>query len=76
MLVTADALMYQWADTTRMARGLGIAAPKSRQASVYRLWSRAFIGVPWPRNAAGIVDAIGVVTNPSTSVISARGDPP
>ena len=32
--VTAVALMYQWADTTRMARGRGTAAPKARHASV------------------------------------------
>ena len=38
MAVTAVALMYQWADTTRMARGRGMAvpktAPKARQACV------------------------------------------
>ena len=44
--VTAVALMYQCADTTRMARGLGVAAPKARQAWVYRFCSRAFIGFP------------------------------
>src|SRR3954452_8056322 len=54
MAVTAVALMYQWADTTRIARGRGTAAPKARQAWVYRLSSRAFIGLPWPRKAAGI----------------------
>src|SRR4051812_8371306 len=54
MAVTAVALMYQWADTTRIARGRGTAAPKARQAWVYRLSSSAFIGLPWPRKAAGI----------------------
>ena len=44
--VTAEALMYQCADTTRMARGRGTSAPNARHASVYRLWSSAFIGVP------------------------------
>jgi hypothetical protein len=52
--VTAVALMYQCAETTRMARGFGTAAPNARQASVYRLVSRAFIGLPCPMNAAGI----------------------
>ncbi len=34
MAVTAVALMYQWADTTRMARGRGTEAPNAAQASV------------------------------------------
>ena len=34
MPVTADALIYQWADTTRIASGRGVSAPKARQASV------------------------------------------
>ena len=46
MAVTAVALMYQWADTTRIARGRGMAAANWRQASVKRLCSRAFIGLP------------------------------
>jgi PPOX class probable F420-dependent enzyme len=54
MAVTAVALMYQWADTTRMARGSGTAAPKAAHASVYRLCSRAFMGLPCPMKAAGI----------------------
>ena len=53
--------MYQCAETTRIARGRGIRDPNTRHDSVYRLWSRAFIGVPWPKNAAGIALA------PSTS---------
>src|SRR5215213_3132489 len=44
--VTAVALMYQCADTTRMARGLGTERPNARQAVVYRLVSSAFIGLP------------------------------
>src|SRR5581483_1712344 len=55
--VTAVALMYQCALTTRMARGRGTARPNARQAWVYRLSSRAFIGLPCPKNAAGIVRA-------------------
>ncbi|GIJ29946.1 hypothetical protein Vqi01_51080 [Micromonospora qiuiae] len=54
MAVTAVAPMYQWADTTRIARGRGTDCPKARQADVYRLSSSAFIGLPWPKNTAGI----------------------
>ena len=32
--VTAVALTYQWAETTRIARGLGTLAPNVRQAEV------------------------------------------
>ena len=32
--VTAVALMYQWAETTRIARGRGTERPNVRQASV------------------------------------------
>ena len=53
MAVTAVALMYQWADTMRMARGRGIDAPNAAHASLYRLRSRAFIGLPCPKNTAG-----------------------
>ena len=52
--VTAEALIYQWAEATRIARGRGTLAPKALHASVYRLRSSAFIGLPWPRKAAGM----------------------
>ena len=52
--VTAVACTYQCAETTRIARGRGTAAPNARQASVYRFFSSAFIGLPWPKNAAGM----------------------
>src|SRR3954469_11117827 len=52
--VTAVACTYQCADTMRIARGRGTACPNARQASVYRFFSRAFIGLPWPKNAAGM----------------------
>jgi hypothetical protein len=52
--VTAVALMYQCALTTRMARGRGTASPKDFHAEVYRFTSTAFIGFPCPKNAAGI----------------------
>src|SRR3954467_12615656 len=52
--VTAVACTYPCADTTRIARGRGTASPKTRQASVYRFFSSAFIGLPWPKNAAGM----------------------
>jgi hypothetical protein len=42
-----------------MARGRGTERPKIRHASVYRLDSKAFIGFPWPKNAAGIVESCG-----------------
>jgi hypothetical protein len=34
MAVTAVALMYQWADTTTMARGRGTDRPKAAHAAV------------------------------------------
>jgi hypothetical protein len=34
MAVTAVALVYQWAETTSTASGLGTEAPKVRQVSV------------------------------------------
>jgi hypothetical protein len=46
--------MYQCAETTRIARGRGTACPNDRHAEVYRLTSRAFIGLPCPKNAAGM----------------------
>src|SRR5919202_5163591 len=58
--VTAVALMYQCALITRMARGRGTACPNACHAAVYRLTSRAFIGLPWPKNAAGITCPGGV----------------
>ena len=38
-------------ETTRIARGRGMLAPNVRHASVYRLRSSAFMGLPWPKNA-------------------------
>ena len=52
--VTATVGTYQCAETIRMARGRGKEAPMARQASVYRLRSSAFMGLPWPRKAAGM----------------------
>jgi hypothetical protein len=46
MAVTAVPSMYQWADTQRIARGVGTRAPKAAQASVKRLGSMAFMGEP------------------------------
>jgi hypothetical protein len=53
MAVTALALMYQCAETARMARGRSRAAPRARQLSVYRLRSSVFIGLPCPMKIAG-----------------------
>src|SRR4029453_15383314 len=52
--VTAVALMYQCADTTRMARGRGTERPNARHAEVYRLLASGFIGLPCPKKAAGM----------------------
>src|SRR5215471_16852432 len=52
--VTAVAFTYQCAETTRMARGRGMLLPKLRHAVEYRLISSAFIGLPCPKNTAGI----------------------
>src|SRR3954471_15163595 len=52
--VIAVACTYQWAETTRIARGRGTDWPNARQASVYRFFSSAFIGFPCPKNAAGM----------------------
>src|SRR5512141_150638 len=54
MAVIAVACTYQCADTTRIARGRGTDSPNARQAAVYRFFSSAFIGFPWPKNAAGM----------------------
>src|ERR1700733_4460441 len=58
--VTAVPSTYQWAEITRMARGLGTLAPRLRQAVVKRLDSIAFIGLPWPRNAEGIREGVAM----------------
>jgi hypothetical protein len=54
MAVTAVNPTYHCAETTRIARGRGTLAPKARHADVYRFVSSAFIGLPCPRNAAGM----------------------
>ena len=53
MAVTAVMLTYQWAEIDRMALASPSEAPNSAQAAVQRLVSRAFMGLPWPRKAAG-----------------------
>src|SRR5690606_1442018 len=55
MPVTAVAPKYQWADTTRSARGRGKCCPNARQASVKSLRSSAFMGLPCPMNSTGIL---------------------
>src|SRR2546421_12023991 len=65
--------MYQCALTTRMARGRGTAWPNARQAWVYRLSSRAFIGLPCPKNAAGIVRASFMASLPGSPYRPVRG---
>lgn len=53
--VTAIALIYQWAEIARMARGRGSESPSCCQASVNLLISIVFMGLPWPMNTLGIV---------------------
>src|ERR1017187_1342011 len=54
MAVTAVKSVYQCAEMQRTARGRGNKRPTDCQALVKRLSSRAFIGLPWPMNRAGI----------------------
>src|SRR4029079_9541100 len=70
--VTAVYPTYQCADTTKMALGRGTEAPNARQAVVNRFVARAFIGLPWPRNAAGIRRS-GVLMS-TNSTPKQRGD--
>ncbi len=63
--------MNQCAEMTRIARGRGAAAPNSRQACVYRLSSSAFIGVPCPKNAAGMR---GVAISSASRVVACYAD--
>jgi hypothetical protein len=46
MAVIAVYSVYQCAEMTRIARGLGEVAPAAAHASVKRLCYRAFIGLP------------------------------
>src|SRR3974377_23306 len=59
--VTKLPRVYQWADSERIARGRGSAAPSARHAAVAALLASAFVGLPWPMNTAGM-RAGGVVT--------------
>src|SRR5690606_15865175 len=54
--VTAVALMNQWAEIARIARGVGTDRPNAAQACVYRFDSSALSGLPWPTNATGMRD--------------------
>src|SRR4051812_26596411 len=60
MAVTAVALMYQCALITRIARGRATDWPKARHAAVYRLSDSAFMGLPCPKNAAGMIGGSSV----------------
>ena len=46
--------MYQWAEIDNTAFGFGTARPMAAQPSVKAFRARAFIGLPWPRNMAGM----------------------
>src|SRR4029450_12587392 len=52
--VTAGTFPYQCAEMARIARGRGTLAPKLAQAAEKRFRSSAFIGLPCPRNTAGM----------------------
>src|SRR6267154_2412270 len=62
--VTAVPSVYQCADTHRMALGFEIELPSRRQASVYWLRSRVFMGLPWPKNTTGILDLLDCIGMP------------
>src|SRR5689334_15491219 len=61
MAVTAVPSVYQCADTHRTALGFGMESPSRRQDSVYWLRPRVFMGLPWPKNTAGILDFLGCI---------------
>src|SRR5206468_6402956 len=54
----------------RIARGRGTDCPKARQASVYRFFSRAFIGLPWPMNAAGMTVMVDLPVGRAATIIT------
>src|SRR3954466_5039712 len=64
--------MHQCADTPRIARGRGPVATKPRPAVVERLVWSAFIGLPWPKNAAGIA-VVGAVSVTAPSLPRTSG---
>ena len=53
--VTRVEPIHQWADIARTADGCGHDAANADHAAVCRLISSAFMGLPWPMNAAGMV---------------------
>ncbi len=52
-MVTPVCGTYQCAEIDRITLGLGMRSPMRRQASVKRLSSRAFMGLPCPKKIAG-----------------------
>src|SRR5260370_24610395 len=52
--VTPTPWVHQWAETARIARGIGISLPKRCQVCVHTLSASTFSGVPWPRKTEGI----------------------
>jgi hypothetical protein len=59
----------------KMARGrCETSAPKVRQASVYRLWSRAFMGLPCPNAAGMVVNVPTLQSPPPRRAQAAQGD--
>ena len=52
--VTAVPGVHQCAEMASIALGLGTESPRRRQACVYWFCANAFIGLPCPKNTAGI----------------------
>ena len=75
MAVTAEMLTYQWAEMARIALGRSIVWPSSVQAAVKRLCSRVFIGLPWPRKAAGRVGIGPLFGGGTPSMLATRSQP-
>jgi hypothetical protein len=54
MAVTWTPCVSQWAEIQRMALGKGMVFASSIHPLVNSLFSRAFIGLPWPIKRTGI----------------------
>src|SRR3977135_4621439 len=62
--VTAVPPVYPCVNTQTMPLGLQLEWPSRRQASVYWLRSRVFMGLPWPKNTTGILDLLDCIGRP------------
>src|SRR5512140_3376108 len=64
--------MYQWAEVDRIPSGFGTDWPIRRQAFVYRLEDRAFMGFPCPKKTTGIRGSGGLIPQPGLRKPAAR----